>query len=103
MNTPTLFYRALQQYLKHWGFGHRVFYSPTVAHELKKLSRMNHAIDPCKEKLAVLLCVCRCDKSLMELLELSSHESMRDYFNQALLRQIAEHEEQIRILRAKLK
>jgi hypothetical protein len=103
MNTPTLFHRALQQYLKNWGNGHRVFYSHAVGHELKKLSRMNHSVDPCKEKLAVLLCIGRCNKSLMALLELSSHESMSDYANQAILRQIAEHEEQIRILRAKLK
>lgn len=41
--------------------------------------------------------------SVERLAELSSHQSMAEYSNQEILRQIADHEEQIRILRAKLK
>lgn len=107
MNSPTQFYRSLQQLLacdilvRHM-FGHH------IGKELKQLARRDHTVDPGLKDLARLLTLAKQTSgvvrtSVERLAELSSHQSMAEYSNKVILRQIADHEEQIRILRAKLK
>lgn len=106
MNTPTPFFRYLQQLISSNVF--RYFPEHHIGKELKNLSRRNHSVDPTIDELDNLrMASSRCSgmrrQELMYLMELSSHQSMAEYSNTAILRQIADHEEQIRILRAKLK
>jgi hypothetical protein len=83
-------------------------FGPHIGKELKQLARRNHTVDPEMKDLARLLTLAKQTSggvrtSVERLAELSSHQSMAEYSNKVILRQIADHEEQISILRAKLK